>query len=77
MRLIPLSALIGSLLTFGIVEIFFCKVLLDSIPKLLVVLIISAINFVIILFIIRRQPVQKQEERSQVGLATQEFENTI
>lgn len=53
MNLMALMALIGFLLIFGVAEIFFCNVLLGILPNFSVVLLISVINLLVVLFVIR------------------------
>lgn len=69
MKLMPLLALIGLLLIFGISEIFFSKILLGILSKPMVVLLLSVINFLVILFIIRIQPLKRQAEKTHGDLA--------
>jgi hypothetical protein len=64
MKLTALSVLIGLLLIFGIAEILFCKIVLEILFRPLVMLMISVINFLVILIVIRRQPVQMQKGKS-------------
>lgn len=53
MNLMALMTLIGFLLIFGVAEIFFSKVLLGVLSNFSVVLLISAINLLVVLFVIR------------------------
>lgn len=63
MPLFPLVILISILITLGISEIFSCKILLGILSKGWVVLLLSLINFLIVIIVIRfiqRDQVQRE-----------------
>jgi hypothetical protein len=71
MKVLSLFALIGLLMVFGISEILLSKILLEILSKPLVIFILSSINFLAILIVIRMQPYEKPVRASSESVTPQ------